>query len=48
MNKIACTKAVNQHRMLKRYQMNALTMYYDPKIWYKNNMTFNFMNLMKT
>ena len=46
--KIACTRAVKQHRMLKMYQMHALTMYFDPKVWYKNNLIFNFMNLMKT
>ena len=47
MYKFACTRAVNQPRMLKRYQMNAMTMYYDPKVWYKNNLIFNFMNIMK-
>ena len=46
MYKIACTKAVNQPRMLKRYQVNALTIYYEPKVWYKNNLIFSFMNLM--
>ena len=48
MYKVACTRAVNQPRMLKRHQMNALKMCYDPKVWYKNNLIFNFMNLMKT
>ena len=24
--------------------MNALAMYYDPKVWYKNDLIFNFMN----
>ena len=28
--------------------MNALTMFYDPKVWYKSNMIFNVTNLMKT
>ena len=48
MYKIACTRAIYQPRVLKMYQMNALTMYYDPKVWYKNNPIFNFTNLMKT
>ena len=42
MYKIACTRAVNQRKMLKRYQMNAMAMYYDPKVWYKNNLIFQF------
>ena len=24
--------------------MNAMAMYYAPKVWYKNNLIFNFMN----
>ena len=25
--------------------MNALTLYYDPEVWYKNNLIFHFMNI---
>ena len=48
MYQIACIRADSQPRMLKRHQMNAMTMYYDPKVLYKNNLIFNFMTLMKT
>ena len=31
-DKIARTRAVNQPRMLKEYQMNAMVMYYGPEV----------------
>ena len=27
--------------------MNVMAMYYDPKVSYKNNLKFNFMNFLK-
>ena len=44
MYKITCTRAVNKSRMLKKDQMNAMTMYYDPIVSYKNDLISNFMN----
>ena len=39
--KIAGTRVVNQPRI--RYQMNAMTLHYDPEVWHKNNLIFHFM-----
>ena len=44
MYKIACTRAVNQPMMLKEVQMNTMSLYFDPEVLYKNNLTFHFMN----
>ena len=42
--KIACTRAVNQPRMLKGYRKNAMAICYGPEVWYKNNPIFHFIS----
>ena len=44
-----CTKSLVLELLInpgcrKRYQMNALTLYYDPGVWHKKNLIFHFMN----
>ena len=40
MYKITCSGAVNKNR----YQITAMAMYYDPKVCYRTNLSFNFMS----
>ena len=45
--KITCTRVVTNPGCLKKYQMNAMAMYYDPKVSYKNDLNFNVIKFME-
>ena len=44
MYKIICSRDVNKSRILKEVSNDYYDNYYDPKVGYKNNLIFNFMN----